>query len=129
MSKFTMLFCLAAAAISCAAAPQRMQLEWNSTYPANTAYEVELDRAKLEKLAGISKNDSYTVIATVNGKELKLSSEVFPGQKPDAVALRFTVPAGTTSLACENSGKKLTVKNAYIEKNIFGGALDAKNIN
>ena len=47
MSKFTILFTLAAAAISCAAAPQRMPLEWNKSYPADTAYEVELDRAKL----------------------------------------------------------------------------------
>lgn len=128
MSKFTILFTLAAAAISCAAAPQRMQLEWNSTYPANTAYEVELDRAKLEKLAGIPKNDSYTVIATVNGKEQKLDSEVYPGSKADAIALRFTVPAGTTALACENNGKKIVLKDAAAEKNIFSGALDAKNI-
>ena len=123
-----MMFCVAAAAVSCAAAPQKMQLEWNASYPTDTAYEVELDRAKLEKLAGIAKNSAYTVTATVNGKEQKLATEVFPGKKEQSIALRFTVPAGTTALTCENSEEKLAVKDAVTNENIFAGALDAKNI-
>ena len=127
MNKLLLFFCVAAAA-SLTAAPQRMQLEWNCSYPANTAYEVEIDRAKLEKLAGIPQSDSCTVIAKVNGKEQKLATEVYPGKKQNSIALRFTVPAGTTELICETSDRKAELKDAAVCNNIFAGALDAKNI-
>ena len=123
-----MMFCSAVIAASCMAAPQKMQLEWNASYPAGTVYEVELDRAKLEKLAGIPSENAYTVTATVNGKEQKLAAEVFPGKKKDSIALRFTVPAGTTALSCENNDSKISLKDAVSEENIFAGALDEKNI-
>ena len=122
-----MMFCIAATAVACVAAPQKMQLEWNASYPTDTVYEVELDRAKLEKLAGISKDSAYTVTATVNGKEQKLATEAYPGKKEQSIALRFTVPAGTTALACENSGESIVIKDAVTSENLFAGALDAKN--
>ena len=73
MKKNNLVLLSATAALSLSAASQSMSLEWNKSYPADTAYEVEIDRAKLEKLAGVSQSSAYTVTAKVNGKDKKLA--------------------------------------------------------
>ncbi|MBO5992397.1 MAG: hypothetical protein J6R00_12160 [Lentisphaeria bacterium] len=76
-------------------------LEWNVNNTANVPYEVEISRAKLEKLAGVSKDCGFEVTATTATGKKKLNVTLLEGKRPGVAALRFTVPAGTTSLDCE----------------------------
>ncbi|MBO7153222.1 MAG: hypothetical protein J6W67_05375, partial [Lentisphaeria bacterium] len=76
-------------------------LEWNVNNTANVPYEVEISRAKLEKLAGVSKDCGFEVTATTATGKKKLAVTLLEGKRPGVAALRFTVPAGTTSLDCE----------------------------
>ena len=128
MKKVNLMLFAAAATLSLSAAQKNMSLEWNKSYPANTVYEVELDRSKLEKLAGIPQSSAYTVTAKVNGKKQKLATTAYPGKKQNSIALRFTVPAGTTALACAPAKGELEIKDAAKNDNLFAGALDAKNV-
>ena len=128
MKKINLVLFAAMAAISLSATQKTMSLEWNKSYPSDTAYEVEIDRSKLEKLAGVSKSSTYTVVATVNGKKQKLATSAYPGKTQNSIALRFTVPAGTTELACVPGDGKIAIKDAVKSENLFAGALEAKNI-
>ncbi|MBO5644402.1 MAG: hypothetical protein J6S90_04075, partial [Lentisphaeria bacterium] len=76
-------------------------LEWNVNNTANVPYEVEISRAKLEKLAGVSKDCGFEVTATTATGKKKLAVTLLEGKRPGVAALRFTVPAGTTALDCE----------------------------
>ena len=76
-------------------------LEWNVNNTANVPYEVEISRAKLEKLAGVSKDCGFEVTATTSNGKKKLAVTLLEGKRPGVAALRFTVPAGTTALDCE----------------------------
>ncbi len=129
MKKFYVMLAAAAALTSAyGTESKRMQLEWGANYPADTAYEVELNRAKLEKLGAIDKHSAYKVTASVNGKEQKLDVKAYPGKQPDSIALRFTVPAGTSALFCEPADGKITLLDAKKSENIFAGALDRENL-
>ena len=83
MKKISAILTLAASALMLNASSQRMSLEWSPDYPTGTAYEVEINRAKLNKLAGVDTKTSFDVFAVVNGKEQKLDVKLFPGQKKD----------------------------------------------
>ena len=99
-------------------------LEWNVNYKADVPYEVEISREKLEKLASVDKNCGFEVTATTAEGKKKLDVTLFEGQRPGSVAVRFTVPAGTTALDCEpvKGGKVI----AADKLNLFDGVL-AKN--
>ena len=96
-------------------------LEWNITRPTGVPYEVDINRSKLEKLAGAEKNCGFEVTAETPEGKKKLDVTLFSGSKPESVALRFTVPAGTTALDCQPVG---TGKLAGADElNFFAGAL------
>ena len=80
-------------------------LEWNVNNTANVPYEVEISRAKLEKLAGVSKDCGFEVTATTSNGKKKLAVTLLKGKVPGSAALRFTVPAGTTALDCVPAAK------------------------
>ena len=105
-----------------------MSLEWNPGYPAGTVYEVEIDRSKLHKLAGIAADTAFNVTATVNGREEKLDVKLYPGQKKNCAALRFDVPAGTTALFCEPAGKAAALEDPVVSENLFADILAKENI-
>ena len=129
MKKFYVMLTAAAILTSaCGAESKRMALEWNVNYPTDTAYELELNRAKLEKLGNIDRQSAYKVTAAVNGKEQLLDVRAYPGKQPDSIALRFTVPAGTSALFCEPADGKITILDAAKSENIFAGALDKANL-
>ena len=111
--------CLAAIAgsLSLGAFP----LEWNVNNKTGIPYEVEISRTKLEKLAGVEKNCGFAVTADTPEGKKKLDVKLFEGQAPGSVAVRFTVPEGTTALDCEPE-KNGALANAE-DTNIFAGAL------
>ena len=57
-------------------------LEWNVNNTANVPYEVEISRAKLEKLAGVSKDCGFEVTATTSNGKKKLAVTLLKGKVP-----------------------------------------------
>ena len=111
--------CLAAIAgsLSLGAFP----IEWNVNNKTNLPYEVEINRTKLEKLAGVEKNCGFEVTADTPDGKKKLNVTLLKGKFPGEVALRFSVPAGTTALDCQPvSGGKIVDSS---DLNLFNGAL------
>ena len=96
-------------------------LEWNVKNKTNIPYEVEISRAKLAKLAGIDENCGFDVTATTAQGKKKLAVTLLNGTVPGSVAVRFTVPAGTTSLDCEPAGKVSIASDKQL--NFFDGIL------
>ena len=114
------LICLAAAAgsLSLCAFP----LEWNVNNKTGVPYEVEISRVKLEKLAGVDKDCGFDVTATTARGKKKLAVTLLEGQTPGSVAVRFTVPAGTTALDCQpTKAGKITAAGKL---NLFEGVLN-----
>ena len=102
-------------------------LEWNCKNNTSIPYEIALDRAKLDKLAGIPQNASIKAVAVTSDGEKELDTKIIPGNTEGKELLRFTVPAGTGKLYAkvEDSDKKLSCVNT--SDNLFAGALqDAK---
>ena len=128
MNKKSLISVVAAAAFLLAADSQKISLEWNPSYPAGTAYEVEINRKKLQTLADIDADTSFSVSAEINGKEKKLDVKLFPGQKKDCVALRFDVPTGTTALFCEPVNNEKTLEDSVNTENIFANIFNTENI-
>ncbi|MBO5645194.1 MAG: hypothetical protein J6S90_08095 [Lentisphaeria bacterium] len=118
----------ALAAVICGASPQTIPLDWHPTWKADAVYEVEIDRAKLHKLAGTDPECGFTVISQKKGKNTPLKVTLFPGAKKNSVALRFTVPAGTEKLFCTPGKTNSVIRDAVKEKNLFSGALQKENI-
>ena len=77
-----------ATAIALVAGAASFPLEWNVTYRTDVPYEVELNPAKLGANAFQVKADDHPIEVVQ-----------FAGKMPGTRALRFTVPAGTRSLA------------------------------
>ena len=96
-------------------------LEWNVNNKTNVPYEVEIIRTKLEKLAGVEKNCGFEVTADTPEGKKKLDVTLLKGKLEHSVALRFSVPEGTTALDCQPvSGA--SIANAD-EINLFAGAV------
>ena len=100
-----------------------MPLEWNTTYDTAVPYEVEIDTAKLGALANVAPAAGFAVFATVAGVRRELAVTCLEGRRPERVALRFTVPAGTTTLACR-AGVGMRRMAAADTDNLFAGALE-----
>ena len=103
--------------------PTEMDLEWNERYDISVPYEVEINPAKLARLAGIAKGSGFTVKA--DGRELDVVA--FAGKEPETIDLRFKVPAGTKRLTCEAGGGTLALSDSSQIDNLFAGALEAVN--
>ena len=112
--------CLAAIAgsLSLGAFP----LEWNVNNKTGIPYEVEISRTKLEKLAGVEKDCGFDVTATTSNGKKKLDVTLLEGQTPGSVAVRFTVPEGTTALDCEPTNGGTVASSDSL--NLFAGTLD-----
>ena len=64
MKKTTvLLLTLASGASLLAGTPKEMRLEWSPTWKSGTVYEVEIDRGRLQKSAGINPNYGFKVFA------------------------------------------------------------------
>ena len=98
-------------------------LEWNCKNDTSIPYEVALDRAKLNKVAGIPQNYAIKAVAVTSDGEKELDTTIIPGNTAGKEILRFTVPTGTGKLYAkvENSEKKFACINT--SDNIFAGAL------
>ena len=97
-------------------------LEWNVKNRTDVPYEVEINRTKLEKLAGVSKECGFEVTATTDSGKEKLNVTLLNGKNTDSVALRFNVPAGTTALDCVPSDDAQVSPAGDL--NLFNGVLD-----
>ena len=96
-------------------------LEWNVNRKTGIPYEVEISRTKLNELAGVEKECGFKVTATTADGKKELAVQLLEGQRPGAVALRFTVPAGTTALDCDPvPGGQLSTAESL---NLFAGTL------
>ncbi|MBO5991049.1 MAG: hypothetical protein J6R00_05305 [Lentisphaeria bacterium] len=96
-------------------------LEWNVNRKTGIPYEVEISRTKLNELAGVDKECGFKVTATTADGKKELAVQLLEGQRPGAVALRFTVPAGTTALDCDPvPGGQLSTAESL---NLFAGTL------
>lgn len=96
-------------------------LEWNVNNKTGIPYEVEISRTKLEKLAGVKKDCGFDVTATTQEGKKKLDVTLLAGQTPGSVAVRFTVPEGTTALDCEPASNGKVDENESL--NLFAGTL------
>ena len=108
------------------AVPLEMPLEWNPAYDVSAPYEVEIQPAKLQSLAGVDPAAGFTVKAKTAAGEQPLKVVALPGKVKGAVLLRFTVPAGTTTLSCTAGEGKLAIADATITDNLFAGVLAAE---
>ena len=117
-----------AGALVCSAEPQKIPLDWHPTWKSGTVYEVEINRAKLEKLAGVDSKCGFTVSAVTGNKTVQVPVVHYEGAEKNAVALRFKVPAGTEKLFCMTGAKNFRTADPLKDNNIFAGALDKKNI-
>ena len=103
-------------------------LEWNLRFDTNLPFETTINRAKLDKLAGISKDAALDIYAIGKDGEKKLDVTVINSNVPDVETLRFTVPAGTSSLVGRKSDKAAKKSCVNTVDNLFAGALEnAKN--
>ncbi|MBQ7396740.1 MAG: hypothetical protein IJW08_09390 [Lentisphaeria bacterium] len=105
------------------AAANDIPLEWNPRFDPSLPCETVIDRAKLDKLAGIDKNSALDVYAVSGGKETKLDVTVIDTNRKDVETLRMTVPAGTEKLVARKRDKKTVKKCANAADNLFAGAL------
>ena len=113
--------CLCLAAFAGSLTLGAFPLEWNVGNKTGVPYEVEISRAKLEKLAGVSKDCGFKVTAKTPEGDKELSVTLLEGQTSGSAALRFTVPEGTISLDCEptESGEITSADKL----NLFDGVL------
>ena len=116
--KKTLFACVTAAACASLSA---FPLEWNVNNKTNVPYEVEINRSKLEKLAGVSKNCGFDITATTPAGKEKLEVTLLKGSNANTVALRFNVPKGTTALDCEVASDAALSDSEQL--NFFTGAL------
>ena len=120
--KFIVAAAGVAAALSAAAA-QTMDFEWNVRYDTTVPYEVEINPAKLENLAGVPKGSGFVVKA--DGRDL--GAVAFTGKAPGTIDLRFQVPPGAKRLTCDAGEGTLELVDSSQIDNLFAGALDAVN--
>ncbi len=122
--------CFAAGALSlltvfsAAAKPANsIELEWNSRNNTSFPYEVAIDRAKLDKLAGIPQGNTLQAVAVTPDGEKELDTQLISGNAAGKEILRFTVPAGTDKLyaVVKDAPKKAVCVNT--SDNLFDGAL------
>ena len=91
------------AALICSATAKDIPLEWNCRYDNSIPRETVIDRSKLDKLAGISKDAALEVYAVSSKGENRLETKVFDSNVKDVEMLRFTVPAGTEKLIARST--------------------------
>ena len=110
------------AAIAGCLALNAFPLEWNINNRTGIPYEVEISRDKLENLAGVKRDCGFTVTAETSSGKKKLAVTLLEGKRSGSVALRFTVPAGTSALDCQVSDNgKVSAQTSDID--LFSGAL------
>ena len=98
-------------------------VEWNVNRKTDVPYEIELDRAKISRIAEVSADHSYKVTAvTADGKK-ELPVTMLESNKKDKVLVRFEVPAGTTALSCTPVEKSAVFTSSAECGNIFAGIL------
>ncbi len=121
---------MAAGAVVCSlvAAPAEMPLEWNPAYEIGVPCEVEIEPAKLQRLAGIDPASGFAVKARTAVGERALAVSALPGKVKGAVLLRFQVPAGTEALTCTAGEGKLALADSSKADNLFAGALSPEAI-
>lgn len=105
---------------------QDIPLEWNLTNDTSAPYEVELNVAKLQRLAGVKQDAAFGVEATVDGKPQTVPVTMLPGRNAEHVILRFVVPKGTTSLRCFPTSATRTLADTRSHDNLFDGVLTAE---
>ncbi len=129
MKKTTaVLLSLASGAALLAGTPKEMRLEWSPTWKSGTVYEVEIDRGRLHKSAGINPNYGFKVFAEKEGKKIPLAVTHYAGKSKDSISLRFDVPEGIGGLLCTTGEKNVKIANALTENNFFAGAFDKDNL-
>ena len=111
------------AALICSATAKDIPLEWSCRYDNSIPRETVIDRSKLDKLAGISKDAALEVYAVSSKGETRLETKVLDSNVKDVEMLRFTVPAGTEKLIARSTDKKVVKSCANETDNIFAGAL------
>ena len=106
------------------AAANNIELEWNCRNDVSTPREVAIDRAKLDKLAGIPQDSAIEVIAATPAGEKNTNAVTFSGNVPGRDILRFTVPEKTYKLYAKvsNTAKKTSCSNST--DNLVAGILE-----
>ena len=110
-------------ALTCAATAKEVPLEWNCRYDNTVPRETVINRSKLDKLAGISKDAALDVYAVTDKGEIKLDTKVLDSNVDSVEMLRFTVPAGTRKLFARCSDRKVEKSCANNTDNVFADAL------
>ena len=103
--------------------PVTFDLEWNCKNDVALPYEIAIDRAKLDKMAGISTDAAIEVVAVTPQGEKNTGAVIIPGNTGNKDVLRFSVPAGTSKLYAKVSGGKKRAACVNSTDNIVAGAL------
>ena len=103
--------------------PVTFDLEWNCKNDVALPYEIAIDRAKLDKMAGISTDAAIEVVAVTPQGEKNTGAVIIPGNTENKDVLRFSVPAGTSKLYAKVSGGKKRAACVNSTDNIVAGAL------
>lgn len=108
----------------------RMPLEWRVGFPADAPYEVEIDSGRLVELGVVSKPASaFAVEAQVDGRIVRLPAKALKGRTSDHLRIRFSPPAGTTSLTLLGDvPERLKIEDSARCDNMLARALDEANI-
>ncbi|MBO5991295.1 MAG: hypothetical protein J6R00_06580, partial [Lentisphaeria bacterium] len=123
VKKLLSVFIAAASAGTLFAAANDIPLEWNPRFDTTLSYETVLDRNKLEKLAGVGKDQAIEVFAVSKKGETKLDTAILDSNVKGVETLRFKVPAGTVRLIGRAGSAKVKKSCANSTDNLFAGAL------
>ncbi len=104
-------------------------LEWHVSRDTSVPYELELDRAKIARIAGINSDHSIKVTAQTPDGKKELPVTMLESNKKDKVLVRFTVPAGTTALSCTPVAEPAVFAPSSECGNIFAGVLTPEKWN
>lgn len=117
------LGCFASFQLAAAKPANSFDLEWSCKNDTSLPYEIAIDRAKLDKLAGIPQNADIQVVAVTANGDKQVDTKIIKGNASGKDILRLTVPAGTKKLyaVVKNSDKKFVCINST--DNLFDGAL------
>ena len=123
VKKLLSIFITAASSGTLFAAANDIPLEWNPRFDTTLSYETVLDRNKLEKLAGIGKDQAIEVFAVSKKGETKLDTAILDSNVKGVETLRFKVHAGTVRLIGRAGSAKVKKSCANSTDNLFAGAL------
>ena len=117
------LGCFAYSLLAAEKPANSFDLEWSCKNDTSLPYEIAIDRAKLDKLAGIPQNADIQVVAVTANGDKQVDTKIIKGNASGKDILRLTVPAGTKKIyaVVKNSDKKFVCINST--DNLFDGAL------